>query len=44
MPACGVFVLILIMFVDVQTANSSYVKKDLERQSRLSIMTNVMHR
>ena len=37
----AVFVLILILLVDVQTANSAYVKKSLERQATLSIMTNV---
>ena len=37
----AVFALILILLADVQTANSAYVKKDLERQATLSIMTNV---
>ncbi len=37
----AVFALVLILLADVQTANSAYVKKDLERQATLSVMTNV---
>lgn len=34
-------VLFLILITDVQTANSAYVKKDLERQATLSVMSTV---
>lgn len=36
-----VIILFAILITDVQTANSAYVKKDLERQATLSIMTEV---
>ena len=39
--AATVLILSIILATDVQTANNAYIKKDLERQATLSVMTSV---
>lgn len=42
-PACMLLVL-LLMYGNVQTANAIYLKKDMEQEAYLSLMTRVLYR